>query len=602
MSLRKVLSIFVFVGTLAALTGAQAADAQTPPAPEQTAAPAASAPATIDGGPPRYIRPETPEQRRERLGTPEDPGLDPDPETVWWRFGKAFKISKHEKRYAKYGAEAGYVRPIGNLNFLAEIYQENDKYVWVWLEDIEQAEPPSREEREQMAEDAKYPEMDPETIKYYQTLRDDFTPIDVPKADLTVRFEESSAGLPTSGSYRNSLAVADVNEDGHVDLILPPQRGAAQGPAIYLGDSKGKWTPWQFRFPRPINYGSVVAADFNKDKHIDLAFGVHLTGVAIFLGDGKGAFREVNEGVPSKFPTRRIVTADVDRDGWMDVVSISEGPMGRGQATKAENAGNLRAYLNRKKGEAWEMVTIAQQGEAVGGDWLAAGNFNGDKYPDFIGSSIYFNGVHTLHLSKDKNVYESLHGNGTVVPFRSYYYATTAARFSAGDRDDAIVTYYRIWPKQVNPKTVARPPLEVAVGIDRISFDGQTPKRTTIARWGASPAIWGLGHGDFNGDSKEDLLYTRYQPREAVLLVGDGKGGFKRANLEGMSLSSLRNYDLTIADVNADKRPDVIVMYESQSATALGPKNGRVQVFLNRGTGPATAEAKPATAAAVKQP
>jgi hypothetical protein len=598
MSLRKVLSIVLFVGMLGALTGATAADAQTP-APAQT--PAASAPAEQDGGIPRYIRPETPEQRRDRLGTAEDPGPDPDPDKVYYRFGKPFKISKHEKRWAKYGTDPAFVRPVGNMNLWAEIYQENEKYVWVWLEELPEDFLPSREEREKMAEEKKFPEMDEAAVKYYATLRDEFTPIDPPASDVKVRFEESSEGLPTSGSWRNSLAVADINGDGHVDLIMPPQRGAAQAPAIVLGDGKGKWTPWKFTFPRALNYGSVVAADFNKDKHMDLAFGIHLGGVAVFLGNGKGEFREVLDGVPSVFPTRRIVAADVDKDGWTDVVAISEGPMGRGTESRSDNAGNLRAYLNRKKGEAFEMVTISQPGESIGGDWLAVGNFNGDKYPDFIGASIYFNGVNTLHLSKDKNTWESLHGDGSLVPFRSYYYANTAGRFTSTERDDAIVSFYRTWPAQVNPNKVPKPPLDVVIGLDRISFEGKEPKRTPIARWTGSPAIWGMGHGDFDGDRKEDLLFTRFNPREAVLLVGDGKGGFRKAAVEGITLSGLRNYDLTVADVNADSRPDVIVMYESQSSSALGPKNGKVQVFLNRET--TTAEAK-ATAAATtaKQP
>jgi hypothetical protein len=594
MSHRMVLSIVLIVGALIAAT----------PAIAQTPAP--QAPSVSDqqqaGGTPRYIRPETPEQRRQRLGTVEDPGPDPDPEKIWWRFGRQYKISKHEKRYAKYGNEAGWVRPVGNFNFTAEIYQENDEYVWVWLEELSPEDLPSKEEREKMAEDAKYPAMDPAAVKYYETLRQDFTPIEAPKSNVRVKFEEASAGLPTGGSWRNSLAVADMNGDGHVDLVLPPQRGQATAPAIFLGDSTGKWTPWKFRFPRAINYGSVVAADFNKDKHMDLAFGIHLTGVGIFLGDGKGEFREITEGVPSVFPTRRVVTSDVDGDGWMDVVAISEGPMGRGGASNSADAGNLRAYLNRKKGTAWEMVTISQPGEAVGGDWLATGNFNGDKYPDFIGSSIYFNGVHTLQLSTNKNQYESHHGDGTTVPFRSYYYANTAGRFSSRDRDDAIVSFYRSWPKQVNPSVVPRPPLEVVVGIDRISFSGMQAKRTPIARWGDSPAIWGLGHGDFDGDKNQDILFTRFNPREAVLLTGDGKGGFREASVEGLTVSPLRNYDLKVADVNADNRPDVILMYESQSASALAPKNGKVQVFLNRGVTTAAASAAKGAESGGKQP
>ena len=588
MSLRKVLS---FVISLIALTAmaVSAQDAQPQAAPATAAATSAE---VQDGGVPRYVRPETPEQRKERLGMVEDPGLDPDPEQVFWRFGKAYKIGKYEKKWAKYTDKVGVVRPMGNFNFEAEIYQENDKYVWAWIEELDPADVTTKEQRRKMAQEAKYADVTDEGVKYFQTLRDEFAPVEPAKSDVHIRFEEASTGLPTGGSWRNSLAVADMNEDGFADLILPPQRGPASGPYIFLGDGTGKWTQWKITFPRAIDYGSVVAADFNKDKNMDLAFAVHLNGVAVFLGDGKGGFREVRQGLPSSFPTRRVVTADVDKDGWLDIVTISEGPMGRGAETKGPGLGNLRAHLNRNKGESWEMITIAQEKEAIGGDWLAAGNFNGDRYPDFIGSSIYFNGVNTLYLSTAAKKYESVYGAGLVVPFRSYYHATAAGPFSSRERDDAIVTYHRRWPPNLNPNLVPKPPLETVVGIDRITFTGKEPKRTTIGRWPAMPAITGLGHGDFNGDGRQDLVFTRHDPREAVLLLGDGAGNFKRATIDGVSIAELRNYDLTVADVNGDAKPDVIVMYESASTTALSPKNGKVQVFLNRGTVRESAAAK----------
>ena len=574
MAFRRVLS---FVITVVAL-GAYAQKAPSPSAPSA----GQTAPATMEGGTPTYVVPETPEQRRERLGTSEDPGLDPDPNKVWWRFGRSYKIEKHERRWARYGPDPKLVRPIGNLNFYAEIYQQNDKYVWAWIEEIEDIPVPTPQDLQEQAQVSKYPELNADAVKFYETFREDFKPLDVPNADVRVRFEESSDGLPTSGSWRNSLAVADINEDGHVDLIMPPQRGGIGAPAIVLGDGKGKWTPYKFNWPRVINYGSVVAADFNKDKHVDLAFGIHLNGVAIFFGNGKGEFREITEGVPSTFPTRRILATDVDRDGWTDVVAISEGPIGRaGQAT---GGGKLRAYLNRKKGEAWEMMSISQPRQSLGGDWLATGNFNGDRYPDFIGASVYFGGVSTLHVSKEKNTYEVVHGKGTVVPFYSFYYAMTAGRFSSRDRDDAIVSYYRRWPHNVNPAIVPKPPLQTVIGLDRISIVGGEAKRTPITRWTGSPAIWGMGSGDFDGDEKADVLYTRFNPREAVLLLGDGAGNFRRAAVEGLTLAGLRNYDLSVADVNEDGRPDVILMYEASSTTALSAKNGKIQVFLNRGT------------------
>lgn len=575
MFLRKVLTLVVSFGLLAGSLPAQEA--------KRPLAPAAPATATsADGGEPRYVRPETPEQRKERLGTPEDPGTNPDPDKVWWRFGKPYKIHKFERKWAKYTDDPRYVRPFAQVNFTEELYQENDKYVWVWIEEIDTEA--QAEEAKEASRAAQYTPMTNEGVAYFETLREEFKPLEPAASNVRLKFEESSAGLPTGGSWRNALDVADMNEDGHVDLIFPPQRGPAAPPEIFLGDSKGGWKHWKLTWPRAFNYGAVVAADFNKDKHVDLAFAVHLTGVTVLLGDGKGKFREANEGLPSNFPTRRIQVTDLDRDGWLDIVAISEGPVGRGVDLKGEGFSNLRGYLNKRRGEVWEGFNISELQHPIGGDWLAALNLNGDKFPDFVGSSIYFNGISTIWTSKGSaKSYELLDGKGVIVPFRSYYHAMTAGKFSAKDRDDAIVSYVRIWPGNLDPNLIPQPPLKNVVGLDRISYvDGQ-PKRTPVARWAGTRRIPGMAAGDFDGDKKQDVLFTQFDPREGVVLLGDGAGGFKKAVVEGLKLLNLRNYDVTVADVNKDNLADVIVMYEAESSTALARKNGKVQVFLNRG-------------------
>ena len=576
MPFRKLLSIAVSLGLLAGPLQAQTAKpALAPTAPAQAAG-------ETDGGTPRYVLPETPEQRKERLATPEDPGLNPDPDKVWWRFGKPFKIHKFEKKWAKYTDDPRYVRPFAAVNFTEELYQENDKYVWVWIEEIDYEA--QKEEIAEQQRAAQYSKMTDEGVAYFEQLRDEFSPLDPPASNVKIRFEESSAGLPTGGSWRNSLAVADMNEDGHVDLIMPPQRGPAAPPEIFLGDGKGGWKHWRLTWPRAFNYGAVVAADFNKDKHMDLAFAVHLTGVIVLLGDGKGNFREVLEGLPTNFPTRRILATDLDRDGWMDLVAISEGPVGRGAAIKGAGHSNLLGFINKKRGENWEAFNISGIEHPIGGDWLAALNLNGDKFPDFVGSSIYFNGISTIWTSKGSaKSYELLDGKGIIVPFRSYYHAATAGKFSAKDREDALVTYVRMWPSSLDPQLVPEPPVKNITGIDRISYVNGQPKRTPVVRWSGSRRVPGMASGDLDGDKKDDVLYTRFEPREGVVLLGDGAGGFKKAVVEGLNLSNLRNYDVTVADVNKDGLGDVIVMYEAESSTALARKNGKVQVFLNRG-------------------
>ncbi|MGZ5474397.1 MAG: FG-GAP repeat domain-containing protein, partial [Thermoanaerobaculia bacterium] len=439
MSVRKVLLTFIVLALAAFAASAQEKTAlqQTPELLAPTAEPAAEEMEVPEGGIPSYIKEETAQERRERLGTQVEPGINPDPDQIWVRFGKKYRIRRYEREFARYFPDRpNVVRPVAMVNFVFEIYQQNEKYVWVWMEELSPRK--TREERKKAEETKEVPK---ETIDYLNLIREEFTPLDPPASPVRVRFEESSEGLPGSGSWRNSGAVADMNGDGKLDLVLPPQRAGNGVPVIFLGDGKGGWKQWETDWPTRLNYGSVVAADFNKDKKMDLAFAVHLSGVAIFLGDGKGGFREVF--YDRAFPSRRLVATDIDRDGSMDLVVITEGPTGRSGDPKAKEYTALRGYLNRSKGTKWEGLNIAHPKDNTSGDWLAVGNFNADRFPDFVTSTIYFNGTSTVHLSQgESKKYDFFwDGKGYVIPFRSYYGAVAAGRFRETHRDDAIVTH-----------------------------------------------------------------------------------------------------------------------------------------------------------------
>jgi len=176
---------------------ASVALAQRPaPPPVPQAAPAAApAPGVPDGGVPTYPKPETPEQRKARLGTAEDPGLDPDQSKVFWRFGRNQHIEKFEKRWANFeNAEPGYVLPFAFLNVQKEVYQVNDKYVWVWMPDA------TDEEMAAMTTpkvSSPYPE---KSMDYFKKMRSEFFETSPKQSGVVVRFEESSEGLPSSGS------------------------------------------------------------------------------------------------------------------------------------------------------------------------------------------------------------------------------------------------------------------------------------------------------------------------------------------------------------------------------------------------------------------
>lgn len=571
-------SVVLWLSLAAVLSTAGTASAQA-----VAAAPEESKPAAVtvpEGGVPRYVLPETPEQRKARLKTDVDPGPDPDPATVFVREGRRHTIAKFEKEWATYTSRPGWVKPFANIHIPHEIYQENEKYVWVWRP--EPATVAASEPGQSLTSNRKYSDKD---IEYFRQLRAEFEPLPVPKSSKTVRFEESSNGLPMEGSWRNGADVADMNRDGILDLVLPPQRGAADNPAIYLGARDGSWTRWNIRWPRAINYGTVAAADFDKDGDLDLAFGVHLSGVAVFLHDGKGGFTEVLDPVLQDFPTRRIVTTDVDADGWVDIVAISEGPVGRLEDRGVRHTGTLRTFLNRDKGRRWQLENVAAQSEMVGGDFLTALNFNGDRYPDLLASSVYFNSTHTLFTSSGKGEWDSFGAVGLNIPGRSYYAANAAGKFVRGARtEDALLAYARNWPTNLDRRSVPEPPLSRVTGIDRVTFSEGKGVRVPVVRWEGFLTVRGMDVGDFDRDGNLDILYANDADRTMNLLLGDGKGSFVQAKLEGLPLLPQQTYDLVVTDLNRDGQPDVLVMYEADERTAFAKKNGSVRVYLNRGS------------------
>src|SRR5262249_37338637 len=150
-----------------------------------------------------------------------------------------------------------------------------------------------------------------------------------PESDR-LRFVSFGRGLPTSGQWRNGFDVADVNQDGHLDIVHGPARKSLTPPSIFLGDGKGNWRLWkEAKYPRlACASGHAAVGDFNGAGPPDVALGMHLRGVQALLGDGKGNFTNASEGldfaVPGHgdeqpgFSSQAIAVLDWDGDGRPD--------------------------------------------------------------------------------------------------------------------------------------------------------------------------------------------------------------------------------------------------------------------------------------------
>jgi len=98
------------------------------------------------------------------------------------------------------------------------------------------------------------------------------------------------------GAIRGKISLADFNEDGNMDVAYPlSNNGGARHDQstdllIYLGDGTGNFTKGETQTVEE-EPGSTLAADFNKDGHIDIACTNRTAEtLSILLGNGNGTF------------------------------------------------------------------------------------------------------------------------------------------------------------------------------------------------------------------------------------------------------------------------------------------------------------------------
>jgi hypothetical protein len=409
------------------------------------------------------------------------------------------------------------------------------------------------------------------------------------------------------GAWIEWVYTADVNGDGHVDLIAattPTSGSSPQGTAVFLNNGTGT-----FHLGQQITAGQPLAvADLNKDGKPDIvlenvvysATGNPTYSILIYAGAGNGTFAQTGPSYPmgtGQFAPSAAAVDDFNEDGSADIALT----IGNNQLTM---------LLGDGAGRFTQLATTAAVDERPSA--LLSGDFNHDGHTD------------VAVLSSSDSVVDILFGRGDgTFNFRSIYGTDGTGSIAFGsltsgdlNRDgymDLISTDDSgfISPLFGKPGGTFNAALEYALGpfentaTLQADFNGDGIPDLAVLNYGggcplcfASVSVMlGKGNGQFNplgvryktgtlgaafavgdvnGDGKMDILVEGDYAHDGYapfgLLLGNGNGTFQTARTIN-NICALGGSQVQLIDVNHDGKLDAA----SICGISLGNGDGTFQ-------------------------
>jgi hypothetical protein len=388
-----------------------------------------------------------------------------------------------------------------------------------------------------------------------------------------LRFTPFAEGLPAEGMWRNGFEVADLDGDGHLDIIHGPPRLGGDVPVVFRGDGNGNWKRWQeLSFPRGLlDYGDVAVADFDGDGRLDLAFASHFRGVLVFIQEEPGVFTPWSEGTgftPGQqdghvFSSRRIEAADWTGDGRPDIIALDEGPrlggIGRHGGGITVTLFGPVAFLNQGDGT-WRRIGGEHPSNAeIFGDHLAVADLDGSGRLDFVTSTNMMSRTDLVHFGQQDGSWRAVDLPG-VRPM-AYVRSVAAADFDGDGRNDIALGY-----------------ISFELGTWRSGIDlllardgGEWERRPIHAREGRE-AITAMAAGDLDGDGAIDLVGLDVDGR-AFLFLGAGDGTFVAEEAPELQqpFGECRAYQVRLADLNGNGLDDILASYADEPSPIFAP-------------------------------
>ena len=298
-------------------------------------------------------------------------------------------------------------------------------------------------------------------------------------------------------SYYSELAVADLNADGWLDVIAVDEYRKLV--SVLLNDGQGNlaYTPDSSDFNTGNNTRGVAVGDFTGDGIPDVAAAGY-TRVAVLPGDGHGAFGSPIVELTNNSNQTAVAAADFSGDGRLDVVTPDESE-GVVTAVLGQGDGTLRLYGDHPVGAVPAAVAI--------------GDFNGDGRPD----------VATADAGSDTVSVLLNDGDWTPPPPPPPALRIGDHSVTEGNTGTASATFtVTLSAPSTQPVTVV---YATADGSATAGSDYQAASGTlTFAPGETSQTITVLVNGDRTGEANETFVVNLSSPTNATIADGQGVG------------------------------------------------------------------------------
>jgi len=343
----------------------------------------------------------------------------------------------------------------------------------------------------------------------------------------------------TLGGDSSATLAADFNRDGQLDLAW---NGGQPQVLLNLGDGIFEDLP-PIKTTCPAE--GLVAADFNGDGILDLL----CPPAAVFLGNGDGTFQSpIDNAVAGIDVVYAIAAGDLNHDGFMDVAMAGTDDIYTDAAEVAVAFGNGDGTFQVAK--SYPLGTLID-----GGMSFAAGDFNNDGQLDLAVASVQSNSVNIL-LNDGTGVFRVLPALTAQRPV-----SLAAADFGLDGNLDLAVgsgsSYLYVFP-----------------GNGDGTFGTAAQYRVAV------PSSGGIALGDFNGDGALDIAIATWAEFKWIISLFPGRGDGTFVHPINFNNSAFETVTLLAGDFNGDGSLDL----------AVGGLSGPANIFFQE---PSSATASP---------